>query len=68
MGLCYETQAKSKQWFLYESIRNNYFQWDGAELMLLTHSWGWYEEATDAGSARLLYVRLQHSPRTRSEI
>lgn len=36
-------------------------EWDGEELMLLTHSWGRCHQATDAGSARLLYVRLQHS-------
>lgn len=37
-------------------------EWDGVELMLLTRSWGWYEEATDARSALFLYMRLQHSP------
>lgn len=58
------------QGLLLESMRNDCFhtvdtslpsEWDGEELMLLVHSRGRCHQATDAGSARLLYVRLQHS-------
>lgn len=38
-------------------------EWDAEEPMLLTHSWGRCDRATDAGSALLLFMRWQHSPR-----